>query len=87
MKTHHCVIFCSSLMLAGCLPEERVWWSPQGDVAVVAAGDMVQLVTADGHRSRPLNLGKQDELFKSVSWLRDGSGFRGAAHAGDREVG
>lgn len=68
-------IFLPVLLLAGCLPEERVWWSPRGDVAVVAAGDMVQLVTAEGHRSRPLNLGKQDELFKSVSWLRDGSGF------------
>jgi hypothetical protein len=74
MKTRHCILVFV-LMLAGCLPEERVWWSPQGDVAVVAAGDMVQLMTADGHSSRPLNLGKQDELFKSVSWLRDGSGF------------
>jgi hypothetical protein len=74
MKTRHCILVFV-LMLAGCLPEERVWWSPQGDVAVVAAGDMVQLVTADGHRSRPLNLGRLDELFKSVSWLRDGSGF------------
>ncbi|HCN27465.1 MAG TPA: hypothetical protein DIT64_01500 [Verrucomicrobiales bacterium] len=64
-----------AILLSGCLPEDRVWWSPQGDVAVVAAGDMVQLVTADGHRSRPLDLGKQGDLFKSVSWLRDGSGF------------
>lgn len=63
------------LLLTGCLPEERVWWSPKGDVAVVAAGEGVRLVAADGHRSQPLNLGKQDELFKSVSWLRDGSGF------------
>ncbi len=63
------------LLLAGCLPQERVWWSPQGDAAVVAVGDVVQLVTAAGHRSQPLNLGRQDELFKSVSWLRDGSGF------------
>jgi hypothetical protein len=74
MKTRHCILVFV-LMLTGCLPEERVWWSPQGDVAVVAAGDMVQLVTADGHSSRPLNLGRQDELIKSVSWLRDGSGF------------
>ena len=74
MKTRHCMLVFV-LMLAGCLPEERVWWSPQGDVAVVAAADGMQLVTADGHRSRPLNLGRQDELFKSVSWLRDGSGF------------
>jgi len=74
MKTRHCILVFV-LMLTGCLPEERVWWSPQGDIAVVAAGDSVQLVTADGHRSRPLNLGRQDEQFKSVSWLRDGSGF------------
>lgn len=74
MKTRHFILLLV-LMLTGCLPEERVWWSPQGDVAVVAAGDSVHLVTADGHSSRPLNLGRQDELFKSVSWLRDGSGF------------
>jgi len=74
MKTRHFILLLV-LMLTGCLPEERVWWSPQGDVAVVASGDMVQLVTADGHSSRPLNLGRWDELFKSVSWLRDGSGF------------
>lgn len=63
------------LLLAGCLPDERVWWSPKGDVAVVAADDGVHFVTADGQRSPPLNLGKQDEFFKSVSWLRDGGGF------------
>lgn len=67
--------FALLLLLAGCLPEERMWWSPQGDIAVVATGDKVQLATVDGHLSRPLNLGRQDELFKSVSWLRDGRGF------------
>ncbi|MBE7493727.1 MAG: hypothetical protein HS117_02160 [Verrucomicrobiaceae bacterium] len=74
MKTRH-FILVFMLMLAGCLPEERVWWSPNGDVAVVAAGGGVHLATADGHRGRALDLGKQDALFQSVSWLRDGSGF------------
>lgn len=69
------VLALVTLLLSACLPEERIWWSPQGDIAVVVTGDTVHLATADGHRGRPLSLSMEGALFKSVSWLRDGSGF------------
>ncbi len=74
MKTHHCLLL-SVLMLTGCLPEERVWWSPQGDIAVVATGDSLHLATADGLHGPALNVSTENSLLKSVSWLSDGSGF------------
>ena len=74
MKTRSCLLLFA-VLLAGCLPEERVWWSPKGDLAVIVAGDGVHLVTADGHRGHALTLGSRDERIKSVTWLGDGSGF------------
>ncbi len=74
MKTRQCLVLLI-MLIAGCLPEERVWWSPKGDVAVVVAEDGVHLATADGHRGQPLNLAIGGKWIKSVSWLRDGSGF------------
>lgn len=74
MKTRQYLLLLI-VLLAGCLPEERVWWSPKGDIAVVATGTGVHLATADGHRGRPINLPMEGALIKSVSWLRDGSGF------------
>mgnify|MGYP003673021222 CR=1 FL=1 len=74
MKTRSCLLSLM-VLLAGCLPEERVWWSPMGDRAVVVAGDGVHLVTADGHRGQSLKPSMEGEVFNSVSWLRDGSGF------------
>jgi hypothetical protein len=65
------------LLLSACLPEERIWWSPQGDRALVSIADALHLVTADGELGEPLLGGPQlqHSLVKSVTWLPDGSGF------------
>src|SRR5688572_3986096 len=65
------------LLLSACLPEERIWWSPQGDRALVSISDALHLVTAEGELGAPLQGGDslQHALVKSVTWLPDGSGF------------
>jgi hypothetical protein len=73
---HRVLIGAAALCLAGCLPEERFWWSPKGDRAVVSIDDKLHLVTADGELSPlPDELSMKDALVKTVSWLPDGSGF------------
>lgn len=61
-------------LFSGCL-EERVWWSPSGEMAVVAAGEGSFLVTVDGKRSEILPAEQEGLRCQNVSWLRDGSGF------------
>lgn len=65
------------LALAGCLPEERFWWSPDGSVALVRLEDGLHLARADG--SLPvavsLDIGKGGDSSSRVSWLPDGRGF------------
>lgn len=65
------------LCLAGCFPEERVWWSPQGDRALVSIDDRLHLMGADGTLGEPLATDGSVEqaVVKTVSWLPDGSGF------------
>jgi hypothetical protein len=67
----------AALSLSGCYPEERVWWSPKGDRAIVAVNDQLHLVTAEGEQGQPL-LGSssiKDWLIKTLDWLPDGTGF------------
>lgn len=77
MKTSSLSIsILSVFILVGCLPEERFWWSPAGDRAVILHLDDLRIVTADGSLSPVLDEVSQKELLvKSVSWLPDGSGF------------
>lgn len=65
------------LALAGCLPEERFWWSPDGSHALVQLEDGLYLARADGAAPVKLGieLGKEGEPSSRVSWLPDGSGF------------
>lgn len=65
------------LLLAGCFPEERVWWSPQGDRALVSLEGRLHLADEDGRLSEALpgDVPMNDALVKTASWLRDGSGF------------
>jgi hypothetical protein len=65
------------LALAGCLPEERFWWSPDGSHALVQLEDGLYLARADGAAPVKLGieLGNEGELASRVSWLPDGSGF------------
>jgi hypothetical protein len=78
MKTpSRTLFFLLTLCFAGCLPEERFWWSPDGSRAVVAVGEQIHLVTADGRLKAPLSgdLKIGGDLPRHVSWLPDGSGF------------
>ncbi|MFZ4593382.1 MAG: hypothetical protein ACOYOF_03940 [Verrucomicrobiaceae bacterium] len=67
----------AALLLGGCLPEERIWWSPQGDRAIVLVDDHLHLVTANGELGKALLNGAsiEDWLVKTLSWLPDGTGF------------
>ncbi len=66
-----------ALCLCGCFPEERVWWSPQGDRAIVLIEDRLHLVGADGELGVLLvnDTSMEHALVKTVSWLPDGGGF------------
>src|SRR6266511_1543868 len=79
MKTPIRTLFCLiAFCLAGCLPEERFWWSPDGSRAVVTVGGQLHLVTTDGSLKAPLSGDlKVDGSLPAphVSWLPDGSGF------------
>ncbi|RBP45241.1 hypothetical protein DES53_103239 [Roseimicrobium gellanilyticum] len=65
------------LALAGCLPEERFWWSPDGSHALMQLEDGLYLAGADGAAPVKLDikLGNEGELASRASWLPDGSGF------------
>jgi hypothetical protein len=78
MKTPIRTLFCLlTLFFAGCLPEERFWWSPDGSRAVVAVASQIYLVTTDGSLKATLSddLKIEGDLPRHVSWLPDGSGF------------
>jgi hypothetical protein len=78
MKTSHRILLCVvAFCLAGCLPQERFWWSPDGSRAVVAVGDQLYLTTASGELKEPLSseLKLEGDLPIRVSWQADGGGF------------
>lgn len=60
------------LLVAGCFPEERAWWSPQGNRALVRLADGLHLSAADG-RLGPALAGTAE--MNSVCWLPSGDGF------------
>lgn len=66
-----------ALSLAGCLPQERFWWSPDGSRAVVAVDDQLYLARAGAELKEPISdaLKLEGDLPMHVSWLPDGSGF------------
>ena len=63
-----------SLFLGGCLPEERIWWSPDGQVAAVLVKGALYLSKPDGELGPPLAEWPW-EMPAAISWLPDGSGF------------
>jgi hypothetical protein len=72
-----CICVLAALWLCGCYPEERIWWSPKGDRAIVAVNNQLHLVTAEGALGEPLLGGAsiEDWLVKTLAWLPDGTGF------------
>jgi len=64
--------------LVGCHPQERVWWSPDGDRAAVLIHDELHLADADGALTGDLSKGDSgpgEVLTKSLDWLPHGEGF------------
>ena len=71
------LLIALALVLGGCLPEERIWWSPDGQQALVLAEGSLHLVQPGGELGAPLACGdsKKSTTPIALSWLRDGSGF------------
>ena len=66
-----------ALFLSGCLPEDRFWWSPDGQEAAVLSEGALYLVKPDGVLGNPVQGGAADKTVTptALSWLPDGSGF------------
>jgi hypothetical protein len=63
-------------LLVGCVPEERIWWSPSGKRALVVMNEQIHLVQADGTRIRTLTeLPLGEVAFPTACWLPDETGF------------
>lgn len=61
----------TALLLGGCLPEEFVWWSPDGQTAAVRTSDGLRLAGTNGQLSTVVLPGE----IQSAAWLPDGSGL------------
>lgn len=70
-------IILAVLVLSSCLPEERLWWSPQGDRALVLIDGRLHVTAADGTLGEALTeaVANEQVLVQTASWLPDGSGF------------
>lgn len=64
-------IAATALLLGGCLPEEFIWWSPDGETAAVRASDGLRLVGTNGQLSEIVLPGE----IQSAAWLPNGSGL------------
>ncbi len=60
------------LLLTGCFPEERAWWSPLGDRALVRLADGLHLADSAGQLGPAL---ADTGEVQAVSWLAKGEGF------------
>lgn len=66
------------LTLAGCLPKERIWWSPDGNRAAVLIDHEVHLTNSSGEIIAKLQNTDSDPgtiTTEEVTWLTDGSGI------------
>ena len=66
-----------ALFLGGCLPEERVWWTPDGQQAAVLSEKALYLIKPGSGLGEPLAGGTADKqvIPTALSWLSDASGF------------
>lgn len=60
-----------ALLWCGCLPEESIWWSPDGQTAAVRGPEGLCLAQLDGRLSPVLLPGR----IQSANWSPDGSGL------------
>ena len=65
------------LLAAGWYPEERIWWSPKGDRALVLLADGLHLTNGDGRLGEVLNdpADPKNVSIKSAHWLSSGEAF------------
>lgn len=75
--SHLVLLLGGVLMITGCLPHERVWWSPDGSQAAVLLEDGMHVLKPGDTPGTPLVTGNSEtaEMPGGVSWLPDGSGF------------
>ena len=57
------------LLLGGCLPDEFIWWSPEGQTAAVRTSKGLRLAGTNGQLSAVILPGE----IQSATWLPDGS--------------
>jgi hypothetical protein len=62
-------IVAAGLVLAGCLPEDYIWWSPNGQTAAIRASDGLRLAGTNGQLSAVVLPGN----VQAAAWLPDGS--------------
>ena len=60
-----------TLLWCGCLPEESIWWSPDGQTVAVRSPEGLRLAQLDGRLSPVLLPGQ----IQSAHWSPDGSGL------------
>lgn len=78
MKTiQYSLVAMLATALVSCLPEERVWWSPDGKTSVVRGASALYLVDPGGSIGPALVLGGEPDgaIPGGVDWLPDSSGF------------
>ena len=69
-----CPSLALGLLLSGCLPEERIWWAPDGEHAIVIVDKALYSVTAGAALGSPLDPQKT-AIPQAVCWLRGGDGI------------
>jgi hypothetical protein len=69
------IVLAAALVLTGCLPEERTWWSPDGSRALVVINGHLHLVAENGAPGEALFSSGEGENPPTAAWLPDGSGF------------
>lgn len=67
-RKRHLVSALTALLAAGCLPEKRIVWSPDGSKAAVMSDDGLRIATPDGALSEPLI-----PDARRAAWFADGA--------------
>ena len=77
MKSANFLLLPLVLLVSGCFPTERIFWSPMGDRAIVIIDQRPFLATSDGKLDDHPLIGEKlnETIFTALSWLPDGSGF------------
>jgi hypothetical protein len=73
-----CLISLAALCLAGCVPRERVAWSPTGDRAAVIIDHHLHLADERGRLTAELSPGADGPggwLVEGLDWMPDGTGL------------